>query len=1152
MLHNEISTENEIPEPRSYAEARDYLLSDIRRELLGPDNSMDEPTLLSETLRGESPLQKYKVGILYPKAEDRQDAEGIEKSSISTTELPQNPDEVAEASKVITKTAEEALEKIQTRPIVEDLPEENGLSDLAYSGLQRPASTAISFFLPENIDLSTSIKFSLSGGIYKKITTENTWVREPFLIESEVKVEELIAQKSTNFLHANGHASPINLRLKVFMRKYPGKGFLLTFSAINETPKVFNNKRLSNNMRCVFQTQLKAELKDATGTDCFFIAAYPKPEGSKDDSEEKSLELLYRNAETYAVGHGCSAAWKKSLKNGFVSAVWSTAFPEFETFGITSELKNKNGDPITVSMSDLSGMGDEDAGFSAIDDLIKNYQDWIKDKKSQAALLPSHFQPAAYKNLDLCSNCLLRIEEGLRFLKENENAKIAFRLANEAILIQQKRATDQKRNISVSNGTKRFDRPFESIETTFAKDMPSKGKWRPFQIAFLLLALKSSALGDAPDREAVDLIWFPTGGGKTEAYFGLAAFSILYRRLINAGDAGVSTIMRYTLRLLTADQFERASGLICALEFIRRRNPQKLGDTKFTIGIWLGKDTTPNFHSDAISNLKNLVSEKNQEGNKFLVTKCPWCSAQIGRVRSSSKNYEVFGYSLESKRVKIHCSDSQCDFHKELPIYVVDEDIYLFRPTLIIGTVDKFAQLAWNNKCRNIFGIDSDGSRSVSPPGLIIQDELHLISGPLGSMVGLYEALIEDLCTDYRQSKPIKPKIICSTATIRRSESQVRALYARSNALLFPSPGIEANDSFFAKQQPHELERGRKYVGVYAPGESIQTMQVRTMAITLQSVLSLPGKLRDPWWTLLAFFNSLRELGNTITLFQSDILMRLNALRRRERRQWANVRKLNNILELTSRLKNDEIDGVRNALKHTYTVGEKNYDVIDVCLASNIIEVGVDIGRLSLMTIVGQPKTTAQYIQVSGRVGRTPEKPGLILTIYGASKARDRSHFEKFISYHEKLYAQVEPTSVTPFSGPALERALHALIVGYLHQTLPESKLKSSWPIPNVEVADIIQKIKNRVRVIYQHSHDLDYILRDVEEYAEEFIRKWKSYETARWEAKEGEMGLLYRAGSYVDSAVVKRSFKTPQSMRNVDLECKGVIAYPMQKDISE
>lgn len=1142
--------DNNLPKPTSYPEARERLVGTVRLELVGPDNSVDGEALIHEELTHESPLQKYKAGVLYPKTKDSQETEDLEKDAASTAELPQGSEE---SSKLMSKSAEESLEEILSRPVSEELQEDNNLSDLAYSGLQRPASVAISFFIPKEAKKDSLLKFSFSCGVYRKIEGRG-YVREPLLIEARKPLSELFSKQGSILLEPSSHATILNINLKIFVRQYRNKGILVTYSAINETPMTFNSKRLNNDMRSAFQVRLKVELQEKTGEKDFGISAYPKPENRANDQEEQSLDLLYRNAETYAVGHGCSAVWPDAPKKGFVHEVWSTAFPEFEIYSITPYLKRKDGSRITVSMADLAGIKNEAAGFAAIDELIQLYGVWIGEKREEIKNLDPSFHSAANKNLDLCEECLLRIKQGRKYLEEDKKARLAFRLANEAILIQQKRASDTWRELHISDTSRiSFDKPFQDMPAVLSRADDGKGNWHPFQIAFLLLSLKSAASGDAPDREVVDLIWFPTGGGKTEAYFGLTAFSIFYRRLVDPEDAGVSTIMRYTLRLLTADQFERASGLICALEYLRRKNAENLGDIPFTIGIWLGDSTTPNKREGARNNLKKLSGEKTsnkfeKEGNKFLVTKCPWCAAQIGPIRAGKK-VNVIGYSQEGNRVKIHCSDTRCDFHENLPIYVVDEDIYEFRPTLIIGTVDKFAQLAWDDSCRRIFGFGSDGQREVSPPGLIIQDELHLISGPLGSMVGLYETLIEELCTDYRGGNPIRPKIVCSTATIRRFETQVQALYGRSNAKLFPASGIEAEDSFFAKWQSHEEQKGRKYVGIYAPGESIQTMQVRTMAIALQGALTLPPSFRDPWWTLLSFFNSLRELGNTITLFQSDILTRLKFLRRREDLDWSQIRKLNNpIIELTSRLKNDEIDGVRAALKTEYKPDDKyNNNVIDVCLASNIIEVGVDIRRLSLMTIVGQPKTTAQYIQVSGRVGRDSRKPGLVLTIYGASKPRDRSHFEKFRTYHERLYAQVEPTSVTPFSGPVLERGLHALIVGYLRQTLPESRLGSAWPIPP-EVSTILQKIEDRVRRVYRNPEDQEYVLKDVEEYKRKFMDKWEGNQTFRWDTKENQDGLLYRAGAHVTKAVADRSSKTLQSMRNVDLECKGEIAYAPQR----
>ena len=447
---------------------------------------------------------------------------------------------------------------------------------------------------------------------------------------------------------------------------------------------------------------------------------------------------------------------------------------------------------------------------------------------------------------------------------------------------------------------------------------------------------------------------------------------------------------------------------------------------------------TPNTHLSAQNDLKRLQSGKGE--NRFLLNKCPWCAAAMGpsQKKGRARKQLTPGYKKSGDGITLHCPDSKCDFSHQLPVLIIDEDIYQQQPSLLIGTVDKFAQLSWRSDARRLFGIDEHGQRQLAPPALIIQDELHLISGPLGTMVGLYEPLIEDLCTDKRLPSPSKPRIVCSTATIRRYKEQSRALYGRTSTYLFPPSGLEAEDSFFAVYAREDnpastgekppLKAGRKYLGIMAPGlGSLQTLQVRAFTALLQAPRFLPEKAdetpevpenaRDPWWTLLTFYNSLRELGGGLTLFQSDIQDYWREIQKRYGKNFP-YRYLNQIEELTSRLRNDEVpDAIR---KLEVTTDSETEKAIDACIASSIIEVGIDIDRLSLMCIVGQPKTTAQYIQVSGRVGRKWwERPGLVCTLYSPGKPRDRSHYEHFRSYHQKLYAQVEPTSVTPFSEPA-------------------------------------------------------------------------------------------------------------------------------------
>jgi hypothetical protein len=635
------------------------------------------------------------------------------------------------------------------------------------------------------------------------------------------------------------------------------------------------------------------------------------------------------------------------------------------------------------------------------------------------------------------------------------------------------------------------------------------------------------------------------------------------RRLKDSRDAGVQVLMRYTLRLLTAQQFQRASALICAMEHLRRDCIKELGEAPFSIGIWLGGATTPNSRRDADISLKDLERKGGGE-NPFILGRCPWCAAQMGVFegnlpKSLSKAEKILGYrrtGIETakgveKTVVFCCPDRQCEFSKALPVYVIDEDIYDKSPSLVIGTVDKFAVLAWRSEARSLFGLASSGERQVSPPGLIIQDELHLISGPLGSMVGLYEALIEELCTDRRGGKVVPPKIVCSTATIRSYLEQIKALYARNEVTLFPPPGLEDGDSFFARHARDadgNLLPGRRYVGVNAPGlRSLETSQERTFAALLQAPMPLSPEERDPWWTLMLFFGSLRELGTSLSLFQSRIPDYFKTLRNRFGLEFKDLRYLYRPEELTGRLRNDEVPRALAKLEiacspqNTWVPGGKSVKSppVDVCLASSIIEVGVDVDRLSLMAVVRQPKTTAQYIQVTGRVGRKWwERPGLVVTLYNPKNPRDRSHFEQFRSYHEKLYAQVEPTSVTPFSPPVLDRALHGVMVAYAMQRGSEAVVESPDPYP----ADIIEQLRAVLmpRIQKVDPKEAPYF----EQVFDKRAKEWQERQRTKWRAgpQDEEIPLMMRAGEYVKPEREKLTWKTPNSMRNVDAECQAQI----------
>ncbi len=1104
-----------------------------------------------EILCVEPPGLRYGVGILYPLgamnevdgADDSPADPDIEKTQAVVAEA-----ETRTRQAPLTRNGEKSVKRLIDRAGSEQQGDEGDEFNLSGANMRRPNSMAVSFLAQPPPDAQMVVQ--ADGGRYEPVefTTSNGWqrrwwARRAVKLEVRFEASQLLNQAEQTLrptsIEAQG-IGPLDICVEAYSRPAGSTDQrLITVCLINRTVE-----GRGNNQRSLFQASFAVAFEHSGTNNC--ILPYPQAELTRPDEEEQTLDLMYREFETFAIGHGCAADWSKSEASDTASSVSAVPLPTFETPSITPEIRRADGTSVEVAMATLAGLVRGDNGRQALQEVVDSYAVWINERRTEAERLDDRYKDAADRHIDLCRCCLERIRDGLEFLDSDPMAARAFRLANEAILIQQLRSTRGVRSVEIKDGKVVFDRPPKNIDLLAGTQ--GRGMWRPFQIAFLLMSLRSAVVGDDANRTTVDLIWFPTGGGKTEAYFGLAAFSAFHRRLANPSDAGVQILMRYTLRLLTAQQFQRASGLICAMEHIRKREADILGETPFTIGIWLGGEITPNSRKEARQVLNLLHKGDRYVANKLLLTKCPWCSAQVGPLEFKQKPpkgaIRLVGYYDNGETVALRCSDQQCEFFDGLPIYVIDEDIYQRPPTLVIGTVDKFAMLAWRPQARALFGLDSAGKRNCSPPGLIVQDELHLISGPLGSMTGLYEAVIEDFCTDHRGEFSVKPKIICSTATIRRFREQAKALFARERTELFPPPGLSAADSFFstyAKQEDGGLAPGRMFVGVYAPAlGSIQTAEVRTFTTLLQAPMAMPPAQRDPWWTVLAFFNSLREIGTAATLFQSDIPDRLKILRRRFGIDFKEIRRLYEVLELTSRLRSDEVPKAIDALE---IVGGNRTKVghypVDACLASNIIEVGVDIDRLSLLTIVGQPKSTSQYIQVSGRVGRRwYERPGLVVTVLGPNNPRDRSHYERFRSYHERLYAQVEPTSVTPYSPPVLERALHAVMAAYVRQYGDSDMADSPLPMPLEKLNRLWDLLEARVALIDPN---------EAHEFGAKFkqrLTQWKAWKRTEWDTRsaEGDVGLLTAAGSYLPSDDWHFTWPTPMSMRNVDAECRAEI----------
>ena len=1120
-------------------ETRDFIVDFLRRELVGPSPGYPAVQINGEEILRpqDPPRQRYSVGILFPmRSQVFSQNETTEGEHIADDAESPEPDAILEVQDAAeTKPVE--VSPSETPPDTERdvslaneyLPSAMGLTALVEvpNGLRVNVSAAI--YRHEELQWIER-KNNANGSYFPK-----AWWRQPIDRNVEFTSQELlgngtIIQKRPVFENDGEPSLLIHVVSRPCLELSESRSVrLITFTLKNCQQQ--KSKR-SSNLECFFQCGFS--VLDANGG-FPFIPYYERPH-NQGDTEALSLQLLYQHRQTFAIGHGCAPEWSES-KNGRADRIWTEVLP---TYDLKPVLPTQI-EGLKLSMNDLAS---DNSGsiLSLCRRLADQYEDWIVEKEKTIgsnSVLSFELKATAQTHMEHCRTCLLRMREGIELLQGNSDVMRAFRLMNEAMLMQQIHyaiSSQSTRSWVNKSGSLKIERVFEKP----SYDDPER-VWRPFQLAFILMNLKAIADPTCVERTLVDIIWFPTGGGKTEAYLGLSAFTLFLRRLKDSNHAGTSILMRYTLRLLTTQQFQRAASLICACEVIRRREERLLGSQKFSIGLWVGGEVTPNSEKDAVNSLTRLLSGKGV--NKFIILSCPWCGAAMGP-QQVGKSAKCKGYRklVNPTRVRLVCEDPDCDFSSSdgLPLAVIDEHIYESPPTLLIGTVDKFAMLAFQPLARSVFGI----GMSWPPPDLIIQDELHLISGPLGSMVGHYETVIDALCTNDSQGKSTRAKIIASTATISRADNQVKNLYGRK-AFLFPPQALKAGDSFFAEEREDKV--GRLYVGVFATAlHSHVSAQVRAMAALLQAPKLFNTNnddVVDSYWTMLGYFNSLRELGHAATLIRADIREYLNAMWGRmglhingTRTSDPDLRRfINRDVELTSRIQSSEISGILQQLFTPYDSSAMS-DVIDVCFATNMIQVGLDIPRLSLMTIVGQPKTTSEYVQASSRIGRDINRPGIVVTNYNPFRPRDRSHYEHFRSYHQSIYQYVEPTSVTPFALPVRERALHAIFI-ILCRFWGGADLLALPSRPPGQ--DIVQKIKETIREKVISSDPDEWP--GTEKLLDSIVQKWSTSPPPRYggfgPASE-EMPLMYPAGTQCHPLWHDWPFPTLSSMRNVDVDC--------------
>jgi hypothetical protein len=841
----------------------------------------------------------------------------------------------------------------------------------------------------------------------------------------------------------------------------------------------FDQAQIENNENTLFQPSIKLETVDNPNT---FQPSLSNNQFYTTE-EDELFDMLYQEKKIFASGYGCAVEWEESKNPQYIQTSITPTFYE-EEIAKESEDQNDPLKPCHVDMFDLAcfdNFEDDESNRKIIlhklEPLVVKYRQWITEKQNDVkkTFTDPNLSALGNKNLKNCEKVLERIEDGLELLKDSKDNKIlrAFVLTNRAMLYQRLHFDHALKNFK----SEKNDHKLLNVNVM----KPGQAHWYPFQIAFLLMSIRGIAFKQHPDNSITDLLWFPTGGGKTEAYLSVASFAMILRRLEGKVEngLGMSVLMRYTLRLLTLQQFERASTLICALEYLRRKlRNSNLGNEPFLLGLWVGYSLTPNHFKSSRQALSDLEENPNLspvDGSPCQTNYCPWC----GKNMNPNNNYK---YDSQTKWTLVRCSNEKqgCPFsdrsfapNKILPLVTVDSDIYSRCPSMIISTVDKFARMSFRSDIGNILGHASrkcelhgffqkhtesnfscqingighhrskheiyDLPEKLLPPDLIIQDELHLISGSLGTMVGLYETAVDFLTTQNKNGNVIRPKIIVSTATAKGADIQVRKVFNRTKTQKFPPPGIERKDSFFWWETGR---KGRMFTGISFSQKSAKFALAKLYATLLQTAQSMrkdgtSNEDMDSYWTLVGYYNSIRELGGSNRLVEDDVKKDMKYLAQTIHKDKVPVRDPgtpgNGIDELTGRKTQLEINQIRTKLEKTLP----NTDVISVLLATNMIATGIDINRLALMIINGQPKTVTEYIQASGRIGRNKKSPGSVFVFLNPYKPRDLSHYQNFTGFHNHMQKMVEPSGLTPFSIPAYNRGLHSVLIAMIRLSNP-------------------------------------------------------------------------------------------------------------------
>jgi len=1031
-------------------------------------------------------------------------------------------------------------------------------------------------FKKSNDFKNSSLKYNihyfekLTGRLWKRNHKNlNEIINLKDIVTPKIIFEKKLTKTTENYLR-------IGYTVKTYkIDKNPNNTYVkisLVNLSTKQATKKFSNANEYLNQKAIFQAEIIVKSNQ-------FQPYKSYAELNPLDKEAEILNYLYKDVKNYAIGHNCSVTWDfnseipQFVKTSFLPEYnvkdTKNSFSEDDFKDNPSDFKTLNDSLDIYNLSTFSTNNQEKI-IEKLEKFVDLYGNWIIKQKNQVRNQPNDIEKEILKNLD---NNYNRLKKNISFLN-NDRIFRAFQLANTAMLIQiiisndkdfsgkEKKTSDINKHIQYDdlNFFKNYD---------FARLPFDRPKYRPFQLAFLLLKLniENIDIDEETGKEIVDLIWFPTGGGKTEAYLAVAAFTILYRRLANeTGYEGTSVIMRYTLRLLTAQQFERASRLISALEFVRSNFPDELKKEPITIGIWVGMSSTPNTIKEAVEKVEKINEECNKLNNKktgypdqynvFQISSCPWCGTKL--ISKNKNGFWVQGFNIEgkgkNKKFKIKCLNNSCHFHNELPVQVVDEMLYENPPTLLFGTVDKFTMLAWRAKGHRFF---NSLDPYKLPPDLIIQDELHLLTGPLGSITGIYESIIDILSTKKDKNGKIikKPKIISSTATTRNTDEQIKALYGKNKKVnIFPPSGLSYKDSFFARVSNDKSKR--RYIGFIPTGKTAIDTQLQVLANLFVARIEVYKELItkdkdydtfDKYWTLVSYYNSLKDVGkihnkvgDEISNFTSTLQIRLFGEQPNYTFNYLYL--YNRDVELTSRIESSKIKQTLKDLEEkTFTdktikklENGKTYvnNIIDFVLATNMISVGIDIDRFNVMLINGQPRNITEYIQASSRVGR--KYKGLVIDLLDANRARDKSYFEHFIPFHQAFHKRVEPISITPFTENTVNKMLASLLITYVRHKIPGMAPNNAAGYFQPEmVNDLKEEIKKRfenIRIYQIFEKELNNLVDD-------WLDKISNYEIKCYESIE----TRYKSGIGLIKKPAEKKFQTGskwtvmQSMREID-----------------